>query len=265
MRTNAPWLHGVLWCWVIGSFVGGFALAAGPRVIYSTIAGSATSTVPEPNSVRKFHWIDRPWCGPDGNYFALTADDGADPSVDPNVDQFIIVGTTALDGNTVDARVVVREANLITGGIHNGPMHGRVCIRDDGQFMYTTNSDANQLNDEMIGLGTSMAARLTQAIRTRAKCSSGTDRTWRRASYCEPARRSKSSLTPFRPAARSSTRSMTTRPSSHPARPSTVPCCSSPCSFAISTETDWDRRYSAIALVRATEIQMVRWVRTTST
>ncbi|MCB9841239.1 MAG: hypothetical protein H6809_06290 [Phycisphaeraceae bacterium] len=119
----------------------GVACAVGPEVIISDVAGQASAGVPGfPGNI--FSSFDRPFRSPDSSLWLISAD----TDLATTEDEVIILGSG------VSWSIVVREGTPVIAGQAelNGLIDTPMGIRDDGSFIYATNTDAATTMDEVI-------------------------------------------------------------------------------------------------------------------
>ncbi len=137
MRTFRPFVAAATLVACAGLAVAG---SAGPVVIYSDIAGQASSMVPGLGGV-SFTSFDRPYRSPNGNYWILTADTDAATSEDE-----VVIAGFGLTG-----AVVAREGGAINGTADLiGLIDQRLSINDNGDFVFATNTSGDIGMDEVI-------------------------------------------------------------------------------------------------------------------
>ncbi|MFG0327144.1 MAG: GC-type dockerin domain-anchored protein, partial [Phycisphaerales bacterium JB037] len=115
------------------------AFAAPPRVIFSEITTSPTSSVPGLGTAL-FQSFDRPYVSADGTNWILSAD----TDLATTNDEVIIVGSGLTGG------VVVQEGVTVLDGKLAGLLDRNMGINGAGDFVFATNTDGDTNTDEYV-------------------------------------------------------------------------------------------------------------------
>lgn len=150
-------MHALKGCSAIAALIacagGALAGPAAPRVIFSNIAGDASSLVPGLGGVR-FSSFSRPYRSPNGAFWIISADTDAATSEDE-----VVIGGFGLAG-----AVVAREGGAIQDRADFiGLIDQRLSINNAGQFAFATNTSGTDA-DEIIVRGDLSGSPLITAI-----------------------------------------------------------------------------------------------------